>query len=159
MLARLKHWAAQVAAAPEDHSQAADDAALRAATALLLVEAASLDGHVDPEEEDMIRSLLAAHFDITAAEAERLLADARTRQRDTVDLYGMTRTIKDRLVPEDRTRIMEMIWQVAYADGELHDFEASLARRVAGLLYVSDHDSGTARKRALQRLEQTGKPA
>ena len=51
---------------------------------------------------------------------------------------------------------MEMLWEVAYADGELHDYEASLIRRVTGLLHVSDRDSGAARKRALDRLAQQG---
>ena len=159
MLARLRSWAAHVVAVSEDHSQAADAAALRAATALLLVEAAALDGDFDPGEEALIRSLLAEHFHITPEEADRLLTEAEARHEDTVELYGLTRAIKDRLPPEDRVEIMEMLWQVAYADGVLHDFEASLARRVAGLLYVSDHDSGAARKRALQRLEQNENPA
>ena len=159
MLARLKSWAARVAASPDDHAPSADAAALSAATALLLVEAATLDGHFDPEEEDMIRGLMAEHFHVSADEAERLLADARLRHEQTVELYELTRTIKNRLAPEDRIEILEMLWQVAYADGELHDYEANLARRIAGLLYVTDRDSGAARKRALQRLEQNGKPA
>jgi uncharacterized tellurite resistance protein B-like protein len=45
-----------------------------------------------------------------------------------------------------------MMWEVAYADGALHDYEASLLRRVTGLLYVSDRESGEARKRVLARL-------
>ena len=49
-----------------------------------------------------------------------------------------------------------MIWSVAYADGEVHDFESNLARRVAGLLHVTDRDAGAARKRAIARLEQDG---
>jgi uncharacterized tellurite resistance protein B-like protein len=48
-----------------------------------------------------------------------------------------------------------MLWELAYADGQLHDLEASLMRRLAGLLYVSDRDSGDARKRALRRLDQS----
>ena len=49
-----------------------------------------------------------------------------------------------------------MLWEVVYADGELHDYEASLLRRVSGLLYVSDWDSGEARKRVRSRLGATG---
>ena len=49
--------------------------------------------------------------------------------------------------------MLQMLWEVAYADGELHDYEASLLRQVAGLLYVTDQESGTARKRARERLE------
>jgi uncharacterized tellurite resistance protein B-like protein len=45
-----------------------------------------------------------------------------------------------------------MLWEVAYADGTLHDYEASLLRRITGLLYVSDRESGEARKRVLARL-------
>ena len=45
-----------------------------------------------------------------------------------------------------------MLWEVAYADGALHDYEASLLRRVAGLLYVSDRDNGEARLRVMAKL-------
>ena len=62
--------------------------------------------------------------------------------------------IKDRFPHEERLELMEMLWEVAYADGVLHDFEASLMRRISGLIYVSDRDSGAARKRALARLGQ-----
>ena len=49
-----------------------------------------------------------------------------------------------------------MLWEVVYADGELHDYEASLLRRIAGLLYVPDRESGEARKRVLARLGVEG---
>ena len=120
---------------------------------MLLVEAASLDGDFDEGEEAVIRELLIAEFGLEDDEVARLIADARARADDSVELYGMTRPIKDHMTPEDRVRIVEMLWAVAYADGELHDYEASLARRVAGLLYVTDRDSGAARKRVLAQLE------
>ena len=49
--------------------------------------------------------------------------------------------------------MMEMLWAVVYADGELDDFESNMMRRVAGLLYVDDRASGEARKRVLARIE------
>jgi len=157
MLAKLKSWAAR--AAGNETAPAAEGGALQAATALLLMEAASLDGDFSATEEGHIRALLADHFDIPDDEAERLLTEARARHEETVELYGITRTIKDRMAPDDRVQVLEMLWRVAYSDGVLHDYEASLARRVAGLLHVPDRDSGAARKRALQRLEENGKPA
>jgi len=48
--------------------------------------------------------------------------------------------------------MIEMLWEVAYADGSLHDFESNMLRRVAGLLYVTDRESGDARKRVVARL-------
>ena len=52
--------------------------------------------------------------------------------------------------------MIEMLWDVACADGVIHDFEANLVRRVAGLIHVSDRDSGAARKRALARMGGSG---
>jgi uncharacterized tellurite resistance protein B-like protein len=48
--------------------------------------------------------------------------------------------------------IIEMLWEVVYADGVLHDYEANLLRRIGGLIYVSDRDRGAARKRVMKRL-------
>jgi uncharacterized tellurite resistance protein B-like protein len=53
---------------------------------------------------------------------------------------------------EQRLSIMEMLWQVVYADAELHDHEASLMRRMAGLLYISDQESGLLRQRVRKNL-------
>jgi uncharacterized tellurite resistance protein B-like protein len=152
MLAKLKSWADRLSA-DADAAPQAGARELEAATALLLVEAASLDGDFDGEEETIIRGLLTEEFNLEDGEADALIADARVRADASVEFYGMTRTIKERMMPEDRARVLEMVWTVAYADGNLHDFEASLARRVAGLLHVSDRDSGEARKRARARLE------
>jgi uncharacterized tellurite resistance protein B-like protein len=69
-----------------------------------------------------------------------------------VDLYGLTRTVKDKLDEEGRIELMEALWEVVYADGELHDYEGQLMRRLSGLLYVTDRESGEARKRALAKL-------
>ena len=66
--------------------------------------------------------------------------------------HGFTRAIKDGFSHAERVQLIEMMWEVAYADGALHDYEASLLRRVTGLLYVSDRESGEARKRVLARL-------
>jgi uncharacterized tellurite resistance protein B-like protein len=69
-----------------------------------------------------------------------------------VQWHGFTTAIKDGFEPAERVELIEMLWEVVYADGQLHDYEASLLRRIAGLLYVSDRNSGEARKRVLARL-------
>lgn len=126
---------------------------LEVAAAALLVESALMDGHFDSLERSKIANLLARRFALSDAAAERLIETAEDKVRHSPQLYGFTRVVKDRFEYEDRIELMEMLWEVAYADGELHDFEASLMRRVAGLIYVSDRDSGAARKRVLERLE------
>jgi uncharacterized tellurite resistance protein B-like protein len=69
-----------------------------------------------------------------------------------VEFYTFTRTVKDAFEHEDRVEFMQMLWEVAYADGVLHDHEANLMRRVTGLMHVTDRESGEARKRALRQL-------
>ena len=125
---------------------------LQRAVAALLVEAAAMDGNVDDAERITIEELLARHFDLDE-DAVRALVETGVQAADqSVQLYSFTRAVKERLTHEDRVRVIEMLWTVAYADGELHDYEAALVRRVAGLIYVPDRESGAARQRALGRL-------
>lgn len=131
---------------------------LHLASAALLVEAASMDGHVDEAERLTIRTLLQSRFDLEEAVAEELVEEGCRASTSSTQLYGFTRMINDNLEPEERATILEMLWEVAYADGEVHPYESNLVRRVAGLLHVTDRDSGAARKRVVQRLQTGGAP-
>jgi uncharacterized tellurite resistance protein B-like protein len=125
---------------------------LHLAAAVLLVEAARMDDEFAPAERVRIETLLAQRFRLDTAESRELLALAEQTAAETVEWQGFTRVIKERLEPSDRIGIIEMLWEVVYADGQLHDYEASLLRRITGLLYVGDWESGEARKRVLARL-------
>jgi uncharacterized tellurite resistance protein B-like protein len=122
------------------------------AAAALMVEAARLDGTFDGDERRRIKALLEQRFALPEELARRLLEQAEQRATESVAWQGFTRAIKEALDHEQRIGIIEMLWEVAYADGRLHDYEASLLRRVAGLLYVSDRDSSEARLRVMTRL-------
>ena len=122
------------------------------AAAALMVEAASLDDDFDSDERARIETLLQERFSLTAVEAGELLSAGEQASTDSVEWQSFTRAIKDGFEPEERIALIEMLWEIAYADGELHDYEASLIRRITGLLYVSDRDSGEARKRVRTRL-------
>jgi uncharacterized tellurite resistance protein B-like protein len=123
------------------------------AAAALLVEAAQMDDTFDDRERATILNLLTGRFGLTAEESKDLLNAAEEKVSQSSQLYGFTRAVKDAFTYEQRIELVEMLWEVAYTDGELHDYEASLIRRVTGLLQVSDHDSGAARKRALEKLD------
>ena len=122
------------------------------AAAVLMVEAARLDGEFDVSERQSIRSLVTRHFGLDEEEANALIAEAEIIHDDSNHLVRFTRTIKDSYPPEERIAIIEMLWEVVYADGFLHDYEANLLRRIGGLIYVSDRDRGAARKRVTERL-------
>lgn len=151
MLNRIKHML--FAGGPKGETQR-KEAELELAAAALMVEAAVLDGEFDDAERATIERLLKAHFGLDDAETAELIRDAEATVNDANELYTLTRTVKDEMAIEDRTKIIEMLWEVAYADGELHDYEANLVRRLAGLLYVSDRESGEAHKRVVAKLAQ-----
>jgi uncharacterized tellurite resistance protein B-like protein len=125
---------------------------MQVAAAALLVEAAQMDANFDAAERTKILDLVRTRFELTEAEAQNLVELAAERVADSSQLYSFTRVVKDSFDQEARVALMEMLWEVVYADGALHDLEANLMRRIAGLIYVSDRDSGAARKRALNRL-------
>ena len=125
---------------------------LQLAAAAVLVETAMLDGRLDAVERRRIAEMLAGHFRLSAAEAEALFEQARRAADDAVELAGFARTVKDGFDHDDRVRLIEMLWEVAYADGHVHEYEANLARRIAGLIHVPDQDAGAARKRVMARL-------
>lgn len=151
MIAALKNLVAGLSGPKDTQSLNGDE--LRLATAALLVEAAVMDGAFDENERDVIVRILQDRFALAENEVHNLVADAEKTVDDSSQLYTFTRVIKDRVAHEERSEIVGMLWEVAYADGELHDYEANLVRRVSGLINVSDKDSGVARKQAMQRLE------
>jgi len=122
------------------------------ATVALLVEAAQMDAEFGAAERAKIVELVEGRFGLSAAESAALLQAASEKVDQSVEVFGFTREIKNAFSPEERIEMMEMLWEVAYADGVLHDLEANLMRRLAGLLHVSDRDSGLARKRVIARL-------
>lgn len=122
------------------------------AVAALLVKAATLDGDFGADERRAIESLLASRFSCSLEEAVAKVDVAAKDLESSVDFYSFTKVIRDEFDHDQRVELMEMLWEVAYADGVLHDYEASLMRRVTGLIYVTDQESGAARKRVMQKL-------
>lgn len=122
------------------------------AAAALLVEAGLADGAFSEADREQIRLILERHFKLEPALAGRLLDEAEAEARASVEWHGFTRVVKEAYDEDERIRLIELLWEVALADDELHDYEASLIRRLCGLLYVSGRDSAEARNRAKARL-------
>ena len=122
------------------------------ATAALLIEAALSDDDYQDVERDAIIDVLVRHYKISDDDARALVQEAEKAQAASEQLFYFTRTVKDSFPIETRVQMIEMLWEIAYADGTLSKFEANLVRRVAGLIYVSDRERGDARKRVMARL-------
>lgn len=125
--------------------------AMQLAAAALLAEAAREDGEVSAQEIDVICEVLADHFDLSPEDAKALAGEGEAAQARATGLFRFTRASVDTMNEPQREELVEMMWDVIYADGIVHEFEASLMRRICGLLHVTDRASGEARKRAARR--------
>lgn len=123
------------------------------AAAALMVEVASHDGEISRVEREHIMRLLQDKMDLNEAEALELFVDALATQDDSNHILGFTRKIKDHFDEAGREKIIELLWEVVFADGEEDAYESNLLRRVAGLLYVSDKTSGMIRKKVIARRQ------
>lgn len=152
MIAPVLSRIRKLLAAPDAAPSRRDD--LQIAVAVLLVEAARMDDTFDPHERGTIEHLLEQKFELSHDETQELLALAEETAERSHQLHPFTRLAVERMEPKLRIRLIEMLWEVAYADGKLDPDEDVLLRRVAGLIYVSDEDRIAARQRVLSRMEK-----
>ena len=122
------------------------------AVAALLIEAARMDDDFNDAERATIERLLAEKFALAPEAVRALVADAERAVARSTQFFPFTQAICAAMPPEARVQIIEMLWQVAYADGILDPQEDMLLRRIAGLIYVPDRERGLARGRALAKL-------
>lgn len=126
------------------------------AIAALLVEAAMADGKIDDIEYAHIKHMLVTQLDLSADEAAAMLDDTMVSHDDRIEIHSLTRHIRNDTDIANRVVILEMIWLVVLADGTVDAHESQLMRRLAGLLFVDDVESGLAARRARQRLGLAG---
>ncbi len=121
------------------------------ATAALMLEAADADGGHADAEYVAVRSILQCKLALTPSRALELVEAARVRQREAVELFRFTDAARRAMNEDERGGLVEMLWEVVYADGVLDPFEDRLIRSVAALLHVPDRMRAEARQRVLAR--------
>ena len=127
---------------------------LKLATALLLVELARADHAFADIEQEAILGLLAEHFSLSESDVAALVEQARAEADHAASLQGFTRKLNDELDYSGKLKIIEMLWEVAFADEELSKYEDSLVRKLGDLLYVSHSDQIRLRNAVMQARER-----
>ncbi|WP_421725915.1 TerB family tellurite resistance protein [Bauldia sp.] len=135
MISALKQFLADLRGDAEPEPISEDRC--RLAAAALLFHVIAIDGEVSEAEKAKLRSVLKERFELDDADVDELVVDAEKADKEAVDLYGFTSIVKSQFDEADRERIVEMMWQLAFADGKVHEFEDNLLWRVAELLGVS----------------------
>jgi uncharacterized tellurite resistance protein B-like protein len=142
----IKSFVADIASG-DKQAQGFDDHDHRVALAALLLHAATVDGNFDQADRDKLHALLKQRFQLGDAKTEQLIERAAAADREAIDLYHFTHVLNDSLDEAGRCRMIEMMWQIAYADGTASEFEDNLIWRVADLLGVSSTERIALRQR------------
>ena len=123
--------------APQQDDAAAREHALRMAAAVLMIDVATADHVFADAELRRVLSLLERHFDLTPQEAAALVEEATHEADDLTSVYEFTQLLHRHLTDTEKARIVGLLWEVAYADGDLDKYEDSLILKISDLLYVS----------------------
>lgn len=121
---------------------------LQLATAALLVEVVRGDGTIAPAEREAMLAAIGAKFALAPQEAAALIDLAEREARLANDTYQFTSLINRSFSPAQKLRVVELMWQVAYADAGLSAHEQHVLRKVAELLHVPHGDYIAAKMRA-----------
>jgi uncharacterized tellurite resistance protein B-like protein len=112
----------------------------RLAAAALLVHAAAIDGNISDVERNKLHAVIKRRFDLDEAQTDALVAEATEAEHEAIDLYHFTRLINRALDEDGRRRVVEMMWEIVYADGRVTEFESNLIWRAADLLGISSRE-------------------
>jgi uncharacterized tellurite resistance protein B-like protein len=131
----------------EKHPSNFADNDYRLAAVALLVHAAAIDGDVSERERDTLHAVVKRRFNLDDALADELIDKATAAEHEAVDLYHFTKLLSRVLDEEGRAKIIEMMWEIVYADGERDELEDNLLWRAADLLGVSPRERIALRQR------------
>ncbi|QGM44579.1 TerB family tellurite resistance protein [Methylocystis heyeri] len=158
MFDALKGFLSEIAGGePSERRFEAND--YRLAAAALLVHIATIDGEFDANERERLQAIVESRFGLNRATARELIQHASESEREAVDLFRFTSVLKRTLDEEGRRQVVAMLWEMAYVDGSVHEFEENVVWRVAELLGVSSRDRVMLRKDAEEEAAVREVPA
>ncbi len=153
MISKIKQFFSDNIAGAKRDNAALEHSRARLAAAALLVEVMVIDAQTTLEEENTIKRLLQARFDLSPTETEELFALAREEVGEATSLYQFTGLINKQFSAREKFDLLTQIWQVALADGFLDKYEEGLIRRLADLLHISHGHFIQAKHRAGEQLK------
>ena len=118
----------------------------------LLVHASRIDNNYTEKEKEIIKKAIISLYPLKENEIENILNNAEKKEQESNQIIEFTREIKKYSI-EFRLKIIEILWKIVYSDGTSDIYEANLIRRVCGLLYVSDKDSGMIKLKVKNSLK------
>ena len=139
----------------QENSQA-HEISLEIACSVLLCEVMLADGQLDSAEQQKLNDIISSQFQLTPAEVTEIVKHALVLCENATDFYQFTSKINQHYSLEQRIKMLTLLWQVAYADGELASIEEHIIRKIADLLHLR-HSEYIETKLNIQAKINTGK--
>jgi len=134
MIAKINAFFKKISEATNDQQN--DDITIEIACTVLLCEVVRADGHFDAQEKLKLKSLLTRQFHLEENDVEDIVNKALFLSEHATDFYQFTSKLNQYYSIEERIKIVELLWILAYADGELASIEEHIIRKIADLLHL-----------------------
>ena len=118
----------------------------------LMLETSMADDLLDESEIKTLKTTLINDFKLEETEIDELIEISKKNVDDSTSLYDFTRDINDNFESEERIKLIESMWKIAYADGNIDKFEEHIIRKVSNLIYVSHSDFIKAKISAKEKI-------
>ena len=129
-----------------------DDKTSTKACIALLLETSMADEILDESELMALKNTLQKDFQINKDEIDELIDLAKKNVEDSTSLYEFTRDINDNFDADERVKLIESMWKIAYADGNVDKYEEHIIRKVSNLIYVAHSDFIKAKLSAKEQI-------
>ena len=136
----------------ESEDPTIDDKTSTKACIALLLETSMADEILDESELMALKNTLQKDFQINEDEIDELINLAKENVEDSNSLYEFTRDINDNLDASERVKLIESMWKIAYADGNIDKYEEHIIRKVSNLIYVAHSDFIKAKLSAKEQI-------
>ena len=148
MFQSFKDFLTEITHAPQADSPAEGAQRVQLAAAVLMVEVVRADGRMDASERAAALAALRRRFDLAPEALDALLDQAQDSARSAYDYQQFTSRINDAYNHDDKVRLVEALWQIAYADAHIDANENHAINKIAGLLHVTHGEYIAAKLRA-----------
>ena len=120
----------------EDNNQPVHEISLEIACSVLLCEVMLADGQLDDTEREKLNNILLQQFHLDEVEASDIIKRSLILCENATDFYQFTSKINENYSTEQRIKMLDLLWKIAYADGELASIEEHIIRKIADLLHL-----------------------
>lgn len=152
MIDKFKQFFEKYLTSAGDEDEQSSEHRLQLTTAALLIEMTRADGDVNPAEQLAVASALQKTFALSESETAEMIVLAEQEAHDATCYHKFTRLINDNYPKAQKIQVIELLWEVAYADREMEQYEEHLVRKLADLLYVPHGEFIKAKLRVQKRL-------